>query len=90
VAVWAVSLRALPASATTLVVATTNDTVNGDTSSPIALIANPGPDGISLREALLAANNAVGPHIITFAGQLAGQTIALTTRSRETEYPSSV
>jgi hypothetical protein len=65
-----------------LVVSTNDDVVNGDTSSPCALIANPGPDGISLREALLAANNATGSGVvtITFAGTLAGTTIALTER----------
>jgi PKD repeat protein len=65
-----------------LVVATNDDSVNGDTSSPCALIANPGPDGISLREALLAANNATGSGTITvtFASALAGATIALTER----------
>jgi len=66
----------------TLVVATTDDVVNGDTSSPCALIANPGADGISLREALLAANNATGSGTITiaFTPALAGATIALTER----------
>src|ERR1700692_4606538 len=61
-----------------LVCSTNDDAVNGDTSSPCALIANPGPDGISLREALLAANNATGSGTITvtFASALAGQTIA--------------
>jgi hypothetical protein len=40
--------------ATALVATGTDDNVDGDTSSPKALIANPGPDGtISLREALL-------------------------------------
>jgi hypothetical protein len=65
-----------------LVVSTNADTVNGDTSSPCALIANPGPDGISLREALLAANNAAGTGVVTvtFAGALAGTTTALTER----------
>ena len=63
-----------------LVVSTTDDEVNGDTLSPCALIANPGPDGISLREALVAANNATGfgTITITFAPSLAGATIALT------------
>jgi hypothetical protein len=63
----------------TLVVATTADVVNGNTSSPCALIANPGADGISLREAVLAANNATGSGIVTinFASSLAGQTITL-------------
>ena len=65
-----------------LVVSNDNDVINGDTSSPCALIANPGPDGISLREALLAANNATGSDTITvtFASALAGATIALTER----------
>ena len=65
-----------------LVVSTNDDVVNGDTSSPCALIANPGPDGISLREALLAANNATGSGTITvtFASALAGATITLTER----------
>jgi hypothetical protein len=74
----AVAQQACP----TLVVATNDDAVNGDTSSPCALIANPGPDGISLREALLAANNATGSGVvtITFAGALAGTTVALSER----------
>jgi hypothetical protein len=65
-----------------LVVSTNDDVVNGNTSSPCALIANPGADGISLREALLAANNATGSGTITvtFAPALAGATIALTER----------
>ncbi|HLQ43453.1 MAG TPA: DUF4347 domain-containing protein, partial [Planctomycetaceae bacterium] len=42
-----------------LTVTTTNDTVNGDTSSVAALIANNGGDGISLREAIIAANNSL-------------------------------
>jgi hypothetical protein len=65
-----------PARATTLVVSNNSDLVNGDTSSPAALIANPGPDGISLREAILAVNNVSGPNTITFAPALAGQTIS--------------
>jgi hypothetical protein len=63
-----------------LTVNTTADVVNGDVSSPQALTANPGPDGISLREAVLAVNNAVGPHTITFAATLAGQTINITSQ----------
>jgi hypothetical protein len=71
-----------------LVVSTNDDVVNGDTSSPCALIANPGPDGISLREALLAANNATGSGVvtITFAGTLAGTTIAVNRRWIGTPY----
>ncbi len=53
-----------------LVVTTTADLVDGDTSSITALRANPGDDGaISLREALLAANatpNVDGPDRIRF------------------------
>jgi len=44
-----------------LVVSTTNDDVDGDTSSVAALEANPGGDGeISLREAVIATNNTGG------------------------------
>jgi hypothetical protein len=62
----------------TLVVSNNSDVVNGDTSSPCNLIADPGSDGISLREAMEAANNATsgGAITITFASALAGQTIA--------------
>ena len=38
-------------------VTNTSDTANGDTTSIGALIANDGGDGISLREAIVAANN---------------------------------
>jgi Tol biopolymer transport system component len=45
----------------TLVVSTTADLVDGDTSSEEALLLNPGADGlISLREAITAANNTAG------------------------------
>lgn len=70
-------LVAGPAGASTLVVTTTNDLVNGDTSSPGALVQNPGPDGISLREAILAANAVPGPRTIAFAPALAGQIVIL-------------
>ncbi len=52
-----------------LIVTNTSDVVNGNTSSIAALIANPGFTGISLREAILAANNttiAGGSRIIDF------------------------
>jgi hypothetical protein len=64
----------------TLVVDSTGDAGNGDISSPCALIANPGSNGITLREALFAANNAAGPGTITitFAPSLAGRTISTT------------
>jgi hypothetical protein len=66
-------------SAAVLTVSTTADVVNGDASSPTALIAHPGPDGISLREAITAANHATGFETITFAPSLAGRTITPTT-----------
>ncbi len=50
-------------------VTTTNDFVNGDTSSIAALVANQGGDGISLREAIEAANNTANgatPDVIRF------------------------
>ena len=46
----------LAVSSTVVVVTTTTDVVNGAVSSVAALNANPGADGISLREALLAAD----------------------------------
>jgi hypothetical protein len=60
-----------------LVVTNASDLVNGDTSSLTALIANPGPDGISLREAILAVNNSRVPAAIGFDSTLAGGTITL-------------
>lgn len=50
----------------TLAVSTTADSVNGDTSSIEALNANDGGDGISLREAILAANATPGTDTIAF------------------------
>jgi hypothetical protein len=62
-----------------IVVTVANDVVNGDTSSPAALAAHPGADGISLREAVLAADNAAsGAHVyVRFADSLAGSSIHL-------------
>lgn len=60
----------------TLAVTNTSDISNGDTSSIAALLANDGGDGISLREAIEAANrtpNLEGPDRIEFA--LADSTI---------------
>jgi hypothetical protein len=42
-----------------------------------ALLANPGPDGISVREAIEATNNDPGSYAIGFAAALHGKTIAL-------------
>ena len=64
-----------PADAVTLIVTNNSDASNGDVSSISALIANPGPDGISFREALLAANTTPGPKVIGFAPSLKGATI---------------
>jgi len=60
-----------------VVVTTTADVVNGDVSSVAALNANPGTDGISLREALLAADATGGSATvyIMFSAALNGQTI---------------
>jgi outer membrane lipoprotein-sorting protein len=61
-----------------LTVTNTNDTINGNTTSVLSLIANPGPDGISLREAITAADNTPGANTITFDIPGGGiQTIAL-------------
>jgi VCBS repeat-containing protein len=49
-----------------IVVTATDDTVTGDTGSIEALIANDGGDGISLREALLAANASPGTQHVLF------------------------
>lgn len=54
------------------------DIVNGDVSGPAALMARPGADGISLREAIQAVNRQPGPHTIRFAAELSGRTVALT------------
>ncbi|MGE3804901.1 MAG: beta strand repeat-containing protein, partial [Gemmataceae bacterium] len=68
--------RCCPSSVT---VTNTNDIVNGDTSSIAALLADQGLDGISLREALLAASNTEGDDTIDFDSILFGtaQTITL-------------
>ena len=69
--------RCVPTS--TVTVSNTNDVVNGNTGDMNALINNTGGDGISLREALTAANNTAGPDVINFAANLNGQTISLST-----------
>ena len=50
-----------------IVVTTSSDAVNGDVSSVAALAASPGPDGISLREAIHATNNDPGTYTVRFA-----------------------
>jgi parallel beta-helix repeat protein/predicted outer membrane repeat protein len=54
-----------------------NDVVNGTVTSIAALIATPGADGISLREAILAANADAAADTIDFAPSVTG-TIQLT------------
>ncbi|MGH8489367.1 MAG: DUF4347 domain-containing protein, partial [Gammaproteobacteria bacterium] len=52
----------------TVAVDTTNDVLDGDTSSIANLLANQGADGnISLREAVIATNNTAGADTITLA-----------------------
>ncbi len=52
-----------------LTVDTTNDVVDGNTSSIALLLANRGSDGfISLREAIIATNNTTGADTISLAG----------------------
>jgi len=60
-----------------VMVSNTSDIVNGDTTSINALINNPGLDGISLREAIMASNNTSGPKVIRFLPALAGATISV-------------
>jgi hypothetical protein len=64
--------------ASELLVINSTDAVNGDTSSPAALVNDPGPDGISLREAVLAANAARQSLSIGFDPSLKGATIFVT------------
>jgi hypothetical protein len=58
-----------------IVVTTASDAANGDTTTVDTLIANPGLDGISLREAIAASNNTSGPERIEFAPELAKDVI---------------
>lgn len=59
----------------TVTVSNASPDVNGDTSSIAALIANPGPDGISFAEAVQAANNTPGANTIVFPSSFSGQSI---------------
>src|SRR4051812_34508646 len=66
----------------TVTVGNLTDDVNGTTTSIAALLADPGDDGISLREAVAAANNDAGADTIDFAVSgtitLGGAELALT------------
>ncbi|MCE5249157.1 T9SS type A sorting domain-containing protein [bacterium] len=61
-----------------ITITTCNDSVNGNTSNPVNLINDPGPDGISLPEAIIAVNHDNGPNTITFDPILYGMTISVT------------
>lgn len=54
-----------------VVVTSPREVTDGDVRSVDALEANPGPDGISLREALLATNNDPSTYTIRFGSSLA-------------------
>ena len=62
---------------TLITVGSVSDDVNGDVSGVGGLITSPGPDGISLREAIVATNNDPGSYTIGFATALRGETITL-------------
>ncbi len=65
--------------AATVTVNTSNDVVDGDTSSIVNLIATPGGDSnISLREAITAANNTPGLDEVNFSDGIPGNPIVLT------------
>ncbi len=53
-------------------VSNVTDVVNGDTTSIAALVASNGGDGISLREAVLAANSDPAADTIDFASSVTG------------------
>lgn len=54
-----------------------SDATNGDVRTVAGLLANPGPDGISLAEAIQATNSDPGIYTIRFASALAGGTITV-------------
>ncbi|MFB3776606.1 MAG: hypothetical protein ACE141_03315 [Bryobacteraceae bacterium] len=60
---------------TFITVTSTSDELNGDSSSVRALLARPGPDGISLREAVEATNHDRGVWQISFSPALKGATL---------------
>ncbi len=66
-----------PADNPVIMVTNASDVENGNTSSVANLLANPGADGVSLREAVLASNNDAGPETITFSPGLSGAVISL-------------
>ena len=76
----------------TITVGNLLDVANGDTSSIANLMATPGADGISLREAILAANNTAGADTIVFDSSLTANgpaTITLSTVGDTSAGPSA-
>jgi len=84
---WCAS-AALP----TLVVTVTNTTtaVNGNTASLYSLMNGDGGDGISLREAIAAANNTPGPKRIVFAAALKSETIPVGSTDPQEFFPMTL
>ncbi len=62
----------------TITVTNSNDDINGDTSNTTTLLNNPGSDGISLPEAILAIENTGTYNTIVFTPSLSGSIINLT------------
>lgn len=60
----------------TLTVSNAGEELNGDLSSPAALIANPGSDGIALREAMIAAEATAEFDVIRFDPALSGAQVS--------------
>ncbi|WP_071518696.1 DUF4347 domain-containing protein [Geitlerinema sp. PCC 9228] len=58
-----------------ITVTNTNDDLNGSTTSITDLQNNPGVDGISLREAIAAANNTAGADTILLASSVTGSIV---------------
>jgi hypothetical protein len=75
---WAVTESETQAAEPAAITVTSDtDTVDADTSSVEALRSTPGPDGISLREAIEVTNNDPGSYAIAFSSTLSGTTITL-------------
>jgi hypothetical protein len=78
IGLWATSQSAVADGIESVVVVTNaSDIINGDTSNFDNLIKNPGPDGISFREAVIASNNTPGPKKIEFSPALTGSVIVM-------------
>jgi hypothetical protein len=61
-----------------ITVSTASEEVNGDVSSPSDLISDPGPDGISLPEAIAAVETTTEHYTIVFDHSLSGSVIEIT------------